>query len=445
MKEDFPINRTEIAKEKSICTVMKQGVRTTIGLWRKVLRDNDLSKNMMDFCPIIPDTFSMDTKINLPAYDGFEQGPIRPPSEAVSLLVRVTRNCHWNRCAFCPVYKGTRFSMRPVEHVLKDLESIARHVETLSLISTGAGFLLEEDVTTVFNALPPEETAPFRAALGWFASGMESVFLQDADSLTIRPAKLLIILKRLLELFPTVKRITSYSRSDTIDRLSSEELGMLKDGGLNRIHIGMESGCDEVLALMRKGVTSEQHVKAGLKVRSAGIELSEYYMPGLGGRGLWREHAQDTAAVMNRINPDFIRLRTLAIPDSIPLADEVRAGRFSKCPDILVAEEILLFLDILEGVTGYLASDHILNLFPELEGRLPGAIKGMTSLVWEFLTMDPESRFIYQLGRRLGKISRLEDVHLPEKKAEIMKTAARIGATPENLDEITDRIVKRFI
>jgi hypothetical protein len=387
----------------------------------------------------------MTERTKTPPYRGFEQGPIRPPSESTSLLVRVTRNCHWNRCAFCPVYKGARFSIRPVEHVLRDLTSISRHVESLALLSAGPGILLEEDVREAFNALPPEETSSFRAALSWFLSGMESVFLQDADSLVVRPVKLIEILTRLKELFPGVKRITSYSRSETIDRLAEDELRALLEAGLNRIHIGMESGCDKVLAMMRKGATKELHVRAGLKVKAAGMELSEYYMPGLGGCDLWREHAQDTADAMNRINPDFIRLRTLAIPERAPLAEEVRAGRFRKCPDLLVAEEILLFLDILEGVTGYLASDHVLNLFPELEGRLPDDMQRMRDLLWGFLTLEPETRFVYQLGRRLGIMSGLADTDDPDRKAEVLETARRLGATPENLDEITDTIVRRFI
>ncbi|RQW84213.1 MAG: radical SAM protein [Geobacter sp.] len=378
-------------------------------------------------------------------YQGFEQGPIRPPSEAQSLLVRVTRNCHWNRCAFCPVYKGTRFSIRPVEQVLRDLDSVAHHVENLVLLSAGPGLLMEEDVREAFKALPPEETAAFRAALSWYRSGMESVFLQDADSLVLRPTRLIEILNHLKELFPLVKRITSYSRSDTIDRMPADQLRALAEAGLNRIHIGMESGCDAVLAMMNKGATKEVHVRAGLQVKSAGIELSEYYMPGLGGLDLWREHAQDTADAMNRINPDFIRLRTLAIPERTPLAGEVRDGRFRKCPDLLVAEEILLFLDILEGVTGYLASDHVLNLLPELEGRLPGDLQRMRDLIWGFLTMEPQFRFIYQLGRRLGIMSRLGDVEDPYRRTEVQEAAQRLGVTPENLDAISDAIVRRFI
>lgn len=378
-------------------------------------------------------------------YQGFEQGPIRPPSEAHSLLVRVTRNCHWNRCTFCPVYKGARFSIRPVEHVLKDLDTIASHIEKLEFISAGPGILLEDDVIQLFKSLTREETVPFRAALQWYVSGMESVFLQDADSLVLRPDRIIPILAHLKKLFPRVKRITSYSRSDTIARIPDADLRLFREAGLNRIHIGMESGCDAVLEMMRKGATKDLHVRSGLKVKAAGMELSEYYMPGLGGRDLWREHAQDTADAMNRINPDFIRLRTLAIPDGTPLAEEVRAGRFRRCPDILTAEETLLFLDILEGVTGYLASDHALNLFPELEGRLPGDLVRMKDLAWRFLTMEPDARFLYQLGRRLGIMSRLADTDDPTLKSDVLSAAARFGATPENIDAITDAIVRGFI
>lgn len=399
----------------------------------------------MDFSPDFFDNPPMTVNKPTTGYQGFEQGPIRPPSEARSLLVRVTRNCHWNRCAFCPVYKGTRFSIRAVEHVLRDLDSVARHVEKLVLLSAGPGLLLEEDVRAAFNTLPPEETASFRAALSWYLSGMEAVFLQDADSLVLRPAWLVEILTHLKMLFPQVTRVTSYSRSETIDRISADQLHALAQAGLNRIHVGLESGCDTVLTAMHKGATKEVQIRAGLKVKAAGMELSEYYMPGLGGVGLWREHAQETADAMNRINPDFIRLRTLAIPERTPLAEEVRAGRFRKCPDLLVAEEILLFLDILEGVTGYLASDHVLNLFPELEGRLPGELPRMRELLWGFLTMEPEARFVYQLGRRLGIMSRRADIEDRERKAEVLAEARRIGAAPENLDEITDAIVRRFI
>jgi hypothetical protein len=378
-------------------------------------------------------------------YQGFEQGPIRPPSEAKSLLVRITRNCHWNRCTFCPLYKGARFSIRPVEHVLADLDSIARHIESLSLISAGPSLLLEEDVRQLFRSLPPEDLPSFRAALSWFLGGMESVFLQDADCLVVRPPGLLQILERLKHHFPAVKRITAYSRSDTIDRIAATGLKSLAEAGLNRIHIGMESGSDRVLAMVNKGVTKEVHVRAGLKVKGAGMELSEYYMPGLGGRDLSRENAVETADAVSGINPDFVRLRTLAIPDRAPIAEEIRAGRFRKCSDIMAVEEILLFLESLKGCDGYLTSDHFLNLFHELEGSLSRDLPRMTALLRGFLAMEPEKRLLYQIGRRTGIFAALKDMEDPSKRDRARETAAGLGVTEENLDEILDSLTKRFI
>jgi hypothetical protein len=378
-------------------------------------------------------------------YQGFEQGPIRPPSEAKSLLVRITRNCHWNRCTFCPLYKGARFSIRPVEHVLADLDSIARHIESLSLISAGPSLLLEEDVRQLFRSLPPEDLPSFRAALSWFLGGMESVFLQDADCLVVRPPGLLQILERLKHHFPAVKRITAYSRSDTIDRIAATGLKSLAEAGLNRIHIGMESGSDRVLAMVNKGVTKEVHVRAGLKVKGAGMELSEYYMPGLGGRDLSRENAVETADAVSGINPDFVRLRTLAIPDRAPIAEEIRAGRFRKCSDIMAVEEILLFLESLKGCDGYLTSDHFLNLFHELEGSLSRDLPRMTALLRGFLAMEPEKRLLYQIGRRTGIFAALKDMEDPSKRDRARETAAGLGVMEENLDEILDSLTKRFI
>ena len=378
-------------------------------------------------------------------YQGFEQGPIRPPSEAESLLVRVTRNCHWNRCTFCPVYKGTRFSIRPVEHVLADLDSIARHIENLSLISAGPALLFEEDVREIFRSLPREDIPSFQAALSWFLSGMDSVFLQDADCLMVRPQKLLQILERLTNLFPAIKRITAYSRSDTMDRIAAPDLKSLAEAGLNRIHIGMESGSDRVLAMVNKGVTKEVHIRAGLKVKGAGIELSEYYMPGLGGTELSRENAVETADAVSSINPNFVRLRTLAIPDRAPMAEEIRAGRFRKCSDVMAAEEILLFLKCLRGCDGYLTSDHSLNLFQELEGSLSHDRQRMTALLRRFLAMDPENRSLYQVGRRTGIFASLKDMEDPSKRARAREVASSLGITEENLDEVIDSLTKRFI
>ena len=157
----------------------------------------------------------------------------------------------------------------------------------------------------------------FHSALNWVRSGMQSVFLQDANTLVIKPDDLVAILEYLRQVFPQVERVTSYARSHSVARISDEDMAHLAGAGLNRIHIGMESGADDVLEFIKKGVDQKTQIVAGQKVKSAGIELSEYFMPGLGGRLYSRENALETAEAINKINPDFIRIRTLAIPAPI--------------------------------------------------------------------------------------------------------------------------------
>ena len=378
-------------------------------------------------------------------YHGFEQGPIRPPSEAGSLLVRVTRNCPWNHCAFCPVYMGARFSVRPEAHVIDDIDALHRHVETLKRLADGSGQILRQDISSWMQGLAAHEQQAFGAALNWYAGGMRSIFLQDANSLVVKPDQLIRILRHLRSRFPWVDRITSYARSHTIARISDDHLRQMREAGLNRVHIGLESGSDAVLSRVRKGVDKRTQIKAGQKVKKAGMELSEYVMPGLGGKELSRDHALETADALNRINPDFIRLRTLAIPDGIPLAEEHRSGRFVKLNDIDMGREIRLFIERLDGIASMIVSDHILNLFEEIQGRLPEAKPDILAILDRFLDLSPQDRCRFQVGRRLGIFSRLVDMNSPKRLAKVDAFCARHGVTPDNVDEMVDEMMKRFI
>ncbi len=378
-------------------------------------------------------------------YQGFEQGPIRPPSEAESLLVRVTRNCPWNRCTFCPVYKGSRFSIRPKDHVIKDIDSVSRSVEIIQQTAREKEKASLAQIRKTAGNDPHLDPRAFNAALNWAAGGMRSVFIQDANSLIIKPSDLVEILTHLKTRFPWIERITSYARSHTISRISDDNLKAIKNAGLNRIHIGLESGSDAVLKMTQKGVTKETHIKAGLKVRKAGMELSEYVMPGLGGKTFSREHAVETADALNRINPDFIRLRTLAIPDSVPLFDNFESGSFEKCTDLMMAEETLLFIESLNGITSVVKSDHILNLFQDLEGKLPEDKENILDMLRRFLAMTPDRQCIYQVGRRLGFFSGLLDMKNPRRLERAEKACKNFGITPENVDGMVDELMKRFI
>jgi hypothetical protein len=367
-------------------------------------------------------------------YRGFEQGPIRPPSEAHSLLVRVTRNCPWNRCTFCPVYKGAPFSIRPVTHVVRDLDAVYEALQSL-----------QEHRNAADMGLARGDQGAWMAARNWLRYGRRQVFLQDANSLVVPPADLLTILRHLKRRFPEVIRVTSYARSNSIANLEAGDLAALKAAGLSRIHIGMESGSDLVLKMVCKGTTQRRHILAGRKVKAAGMELSEYYMPGLGGRRHLEVNAVETAAAVNAINPDFIRLRTLAIPPGIPLYDDYAAGRFEKATDTEVARELLLFLESLSGITSTIRSDHILNLLPEVDGQLPEDQERLIGIVRAYLGLDPELQYLYRVGRRTGMLSGLADLEDVDKLSQVEDLCRRYSITPETVDAVTDEMMRRFI
>jgi hypothetical protein len=275
--------------------------------------------------------------------------------------------------------------------------------------------------------------------------GMESIFLQDANTLFLKPDQLVAILDHLHRSFPQVERITSYARSQTIARMDDGDLARLAETGLNRIHIGMESGSDEVLDFVKKGADKAMHILAGQKVKRAGIELSEYFMPGLGGVRLSRENALETADALNQIDPDFIRIRTLAVPEQVELFKDVQSGAFTPLDDVQAVEELLLMLDHLDGIASTVKSDHILNLFQEVEGRLPGDKAAMTAPIREFLTMTPEDQMFYRVGRRTGIFSRLGDRDDPELREHVIRACRTYRVTPENINAFTAEMISRFI
>jgi hypothetical protein len=253
------------------------------------------------------------------------------------------------------------------------------------------------------------------------------------------------ILRHLTARFPEVTRITSYARSTTIANLAAGDLAALREAGLSRIHIGMESGADEVLRMVHKGATQRLHIRAGLKVKAAGMELSEYYMPGLGGREQLEINAVETAAALNQINPDFIRLRTLAIPPEIPLYEDYAAGRFDKATDMEIARELVLFLESLGGITSVIKSDHILNLLPEVDGKLPQDQARLIRIVRTFLEMEPELQFLYRVGRRTGVLAGLHDLADPDKIARVEAICREYRIRPDDVDAVTDDLMRRFI
>jgi histone acetyltransferase (RNA polymerase elongator complex component) len=326
----------------------------------------------------------------------FEQGPIRPPSEAGSLLVRVSRNCPWNRCAFCPVYKNLRFSLRPVEEVLQDLDAMQ----------------------------------------AFYGERPTTVFLQDANPLLTRTDDLVRILEGIRQRFPRVVRITAYARSHTLARRSVSELRRIREAGLNRLHVGMESGCDAVLQLVEKGTSRADQIEGGRRAKEAGFELSEYFMPGLGGKELSDANADDSATALLAIKPDFVRLRTTAVSPGTGLADLVIQGKMTPLSEKEMVVEIQRFLSGLVDLSTQLESDHVLNLLMELRGDLPADLPRLLNICDEFLQLQQieQNRFI--LGRRLGWFVRLNDRNKPRFTMELDNLISKIakeGSTVEDL------------
>jgi radical SAM superfamily enzyme YgiQ (UPF0313 family) len=255
----------------------------------------------------------------------------------------------------------------------------------------------------------------------WLYFGTGACFLQDADNLIMKTRDLVEILEFLKEKFPEINRITTYARSRTIIRKSIESLTKIRNAGLNRIHVGLETGHDPLLKLMKKGVSASQHIEAGQKVIRAGMELSEYVMPGLGGQEMWREHAVDTAKVLNAINPHFIRLRSLRIPKRIPLYQMLEKGEFTMQTDDSVAEEIRLFIDTLDGITSVVTSDHSMNLLEEVAGKFPEDKEKILTVIKKYQELPDSERIIYRLGRRGGAYRSTDDLQRDPSSYEKLK------------------------
>lgn len=378
-------------------------------------------------------------------YLGFELGPIRPPSEADSLMVRVTRNCPWNKCKFCGLYRGKQFSIRPLGHVINDIDMILKFSNEIQRIKSQSTNNDDHSLTTYYSALPSNEQQAFQSAYRWIQTGMTSVFLQDADVMTVKPDDLVELLRHIRKSFPRVERVTSYARSRSIARISVEDMTRIAHAGLNRIHIGMESASDDVLGFINKGVDKKSHIIAGQKVKRAGMELSEYFMPGLGGKQYSIANACETADALNQINPDFIRIRTLAIPENTDLFRDWQEGVFARIGDAQIAEELLLFLTNLKGITSFVKSDHILNLLQEVEGRLPDDLERMTAPIRDFLALAPEEQMMYIVGRRTGIFSILEDMNNPKLRGQVEKIRESYRVTLDTVDDFAAETMKWFI
>ena len=346
-----------------------------------------------------------------------EVGPIRPPSEANSLLIRVTRNCPWNKCEFCPIYKKDTFEKRPLEDILQDIDTASK---------------VHGDV-------------------------FQTAFLQDANSLLLKTSDLVKVIAFIKEKFQMVERVTSYARARTAARKTVKELIQLREAGLSRLHIGLESGYDALLDYMKKGTTAEMAVEAGLRIRQSGVSLCYYVILGLGGRlrlenkQTWRKHALETARVLNRVDPDFIRVRTLTIRPGSPLYDKMQGGEFERAGDAELVREEQLLIDKLD-VTSWFISDHSTNILMDIKGKFPEDKKKLLSITRRYLALSEEE----QLNFRLGTLFRFfgyfphyrsfEDFFDQRKRIEMQAVITEMEThEPGSVQKLVDRLQAKLV
>lgn len=280
------------------------------------------------------------------------EGPIyRPPSEADSLLVQATVGCPHNRCTFCMVYKnGPRYRERKAPEIIADLDQARKR----------------------------------------HGSGVRTLFFPAGNTIAMRTDALCRICTHAHQIFPRLQRITVYGSSQYIHQKGPQALKQLAAAGLTRIHVGLESGDDEILRMIRKGTTAAQQTEAGIWTRDAGIQLSVYVILGIGGAARTMAHATQTAHVINRMRPDFIRLRTFVPKINTPLLDQVQAGHFTMLGPHGVLKEAASMIRRL-STPSELRSDHYTN-YIDLEGRLPDCRNRLLTQI-EAALQRPESRF----------------------------------------------------
>ena len=305
----------------------------------------------------------------------FETGIYRPPSEggSASLLLRMTRNCPWNHCTFCAMYKSEKFELRNPKDIIQDINvmhDIYLQLKEISLNQGREGMFTNE---TFSQFLKKEPNLYFHQGismlLNWLAVGGKTVFLQDADSLIMKTDHMIQVLQHLKTTFPAIERITSYGRSRTIVRKPVPDLEKIRRAGLDRLHIGLETGDAALLKKIKKGSTPEDHVKGGQKAMNAGFQVSEYWMPGLGGKTLSKDHAKNTALILNQINPHYIRSRPFTPRPGTILYEKASRNELDRLTSKEQLLEIKQTLEALD-VTSKVCFDHAGNYWAAPNGRL---------------------------------------------------------------------------
>ncbi len=259
----------------------------------------------------------------------YEGDVYRPPSEANSLIIQLTIGCARNTCTFCSMYKNKQFRVRQLPEVMKDLYWV-------------------------------KERYPF---------SFDRVFLADGDALIVKTPDLIAVLDKIYELFPHVRRVSTYGAAGDVLMKSHEELCLLRRHGLEMVYIGAETGSDRILLEVDKRVTAAETTEACLRLKAAGIKVSMTLVTGLGGRPNMREHAIESARLVTATKPEYLGLLTLHLYADTPLGKAYRAGKFEALSPVEDLMEQKLFLENVDSEGTVLRSNHVSN-FVALAGTL---------------------------------------------------------------------------
>lgn len=271
----------------------------------------------------------------------------RPPSERESYFLPLTSGCSNNTCTFCGFY-GTKLKMREVGDAKREIDALE--------------MFMKHGV-----CLPDVDYMVYAIAQRWDG---RRVFLQNGDAAVYPYPKLVEVLEYLNEKFPSLERIGSYATPQDILRRSVDELRRLKELKLSIFYTGIESGDDEVLFKVGKGVSSAQLIEAGRKAKEAGITLSLTVILGLGGVEGSRKHVLETARVLSAIDPEYVGALTLTLVPGTPLWQDCQDGKFHPISPFESLEELKLMIENSSFTDCFFSSMHASN-YLSIRGRLP--------------------------------------------------------------------------
>lgn len=376
----------------------------------------------------------------------FRIGLFRPPSEANSLLLQVTQGCTWNKCKFCQMYRQTPFEIFSVDSIKRDIDTMKYYADMVLECKDSMGQWESQKLKDKLQRMSRPEADCARLIFNWIVNGGKTVFLQDGNTLVLSVARLKEVLEYLREVFPQIERITSYGRAQTLAEVTADEYAQLKSAGLDRIHSGFESGSQDVLDFINKGVSVEELIKAGCNIKDGGIQLSVYFMPGVGGKVLSEQNALGMAHVVNEINPDYVRIRTAVIKEGTELWNEYKSGRMKLCSDDDKIKEIRMLIDSVERCEGRLVSDHIVNLLQNVEGSFKKDKSSMLNKIDAYLEMPETDRKMYQISRRSGRADSIESLNeLHEIQKNQLQKMVLAYSSEEQWNETINNMLTRYI